>query len=135
MNAKAIWRRMSFWFIRNVGAFESSTKFAVFHSVINWRQQNYRYSAPLNSRESRIVPLENVKFRHYAPKRAGKTRLYFDPTIGTIVLQKTTEKKNNNQTNTLQKRYLKNPNVSPSKYKLSKIVKQKKPYVKSPLRI
>ena len=27
MNAKAIWRRMSFWFIRNVGAFESSTKF------------------------------------------------------------------------------------------------------------
>ena len=70
MDAKVIWRKLSFWFIRNVGAFESS--FAVFQSVMNWRQQNYRDSAPLSSRESRIVPLLYERKRQISPLRPKK---------------------------------------------------------------
>lgn len=129
MDAKVIWRKLSFSFIRNVGAFESSIKFRRISISYELKTAKLPWQCPFKLHRipdsSTSLWEKTANFAITPQKGLEKTRLYFDPTIGKIVLQKTTEKTSETTKQKHFKRYHKYLKVSPYKYKLYKSVTQK----------
>ena len=102
MDAKVIWRKLSFWFIRNVGAFESSIKFRRISISYELKTAKLPWQCPFKLQgipdSSTSLWEKTANFAITPQKGLEKTRLHFDPTIGNLCYKRR-QKKHQKQPN------------------------------------